>query len=1230
MSKKLLARLRKTIASIVMITTIVWLSGIVALVPVASAATIVDGDVIRNPSAAGMAQFDVYIVKTVGTKKFKRLILNPAVFTSYGHLKASNVKLVTQAEMDAYTTSALVRVDGDTKVYALVPQDDVGMKSWVNVDSATFLAAGADADSVYTINSTDAGNYTATGDITTQAQVSTFLTAGTLPGGVILPTAGAVNVSLAASNPASATYVRDTDVTATAHAQANANFLALNFTAPSSGEVKVTTLKVTRSGISADSDLGTIYLYDGNTQLAQHSSFSSKIITFNNANGLFTVAAGATKTINVRADIATSNPAANVSSIVLGLSDATAVTSNASSVGGTFPINGNPMAVTTVADLGYANIATFTTFPATSDPGVTAKELWRFNVTANDQDMLIEKIKMTVVGTVATTDLANFSLEVSGGAAIGSPIAAMSASKELLFDLSASPYKILSGQTKTIVVKGDVVNGSGRAFKFTIRQVGDFIVRDNSYGVYVAPLVSGAAFTLVDADAAGDGTNINNGTLTVSLATDSPSGNVAPGATGVTLAKFTYKANGEDIKVNTIRVSVNEENADSAIDNGKLYFNGSQIGSTDTSVADETTVPVTTTQIIAAGTTATIEYRADMKSGGTSLASGQTIVVSLIAGTTDASGQSSLANVATSAVTGRTITVATGILTAAKNLTVSDATSALPTGVKSATGVKIGSFVLTAGAGEGASVSQIRLTDNVASTEAAGYAGTITALDLDAVATGKTMTVVSSDKFVVGETYRVSVTAGGTTTPATIVVRTKPLTTTFTYDVTSALVPVGGAGVTAMTIRNGLSTDVDTLADAFQNLRLMQGATQVGSTISNLTDGTGTNYDFTPSSAITIAKGTQVVFDILADIKSSALTFSVNSDADGVIIHTLTTATGLDTGNSANTATGVTQLQKVYVAGVGTLATSVASDSPISAQVVMGATGVELARFKFTETSASEALTLTQIIVTDTTGSVGSLSNIKLMDGTTPLATVATLTAAGLATFPSLSVTVPKGGNKVLSITADITPYPGGTSASTHLLSIANLGDITGTGASSGTTLAQSAVSTGTAGTATVYRTKLTIAHASDSPQGSSSGSNGQVVAKFVVSNSTNVGNYDATVKIMNLAVSSTISNAGDAAATTIKVYKTNTSNLLATATYAAAAAFADTAFADGDFVDVSIASGSNVTLIVTADTRNAANPKNFSAGIAANDVTWSDGTTEGATINAVDSLPITGKTLNY
>jgi len=293
MTKSLKASLRKGIVGIVMMTTIFSLSGVAALIPVAQAATIVDGDVIRNPSAAGDAQFDVYIVKLMGANKYKRLVLNPQVFASYGHLKWENVKLVTSEEMNQYKTSAMVRVETDPKVYALAPNGDVGSKSWLNVAAETYVAAGGAWDQVYTINAIDGANYAAAQDLTTSAQVVTFLTTGVLPGGVP-PITGALNVSLSADTPASGTLI-----SGTVTAQSGADLM--HFTLTGTGTVTGVALK--RIGVSDDATLSNVYLFDGATRITDAASVSTGgVISFNNSSGLFTVSG--TKTISVKSDLA--------------------------------------------------------------------------------------------------------------------------------------------------------------------------------------------------------------------------------------------------------------------------------------------------------------------------------------------------------------------------------------------------------------------------------------------------------------------------------------------------------------------------------------------------------------------------------------------------------------------------------------------------------------------------------------------------------------------------------------------------------------------------------------------------------------------------------------------------------------------------------------------------------------------------------------------------------------
>ncbi|MCG2699774.1 SH3 domain-containing protein [Candidatus Parcubacteria bacterium] len=134
--------------------------------------TIIDGDLIRNPNASGMAQFDIYIVKLTNGKMFKRLILSPHVFESYEHFDKNgngspwdDVMDVAQSVMNEYTTSDLVRAVGDTKVYQLIASGDTGTKQWLNMTATRFAGRGHSSDSIYEINETDRNAYAAGADI---------------------------------------------------------------------------------------------------------------------------------------------------------------------------------------------------------------------------------------------------------------------------------------------------------------------------------------------------------------------------------------------------------------------------------------------------------------------------------------------------------------------------------------------------------------------------------------------------------------------------------------------------------------------------------------------------------------------------------------------------------------------------------------------------------------------------------------------------------------------------------------------------------------------------------------------------------------------------------------------------------------------------------------------------------------------------------------------------------
>jgi len=105
-----------------------------------------------------IGDIDVYIVKYVGAKQFKRLILSPSVFNSYGHLKWGDVRVIDKSIVDSFTTSELVRAVNDTKVYKLYPAGDTGEKRWVKTAEG-FNRMGFDWDAIYEINAVDRNSY---------------------------------------------------------------------------------------------------------------------------------------------------------------------------------------------------------------------------------------------------------------------------------------------------------------------------------------------------------------------------------------------------------------------------------------------------------------------------------------------------------------------------------------------------------------------------------------------------------------------------------------------------------------------------------------------------------------------------------------------------------------------------------------------------------------------------------------------------------------------------------------------------------------------------------------------------------------------------------------------------------------------------------------------------------------------------------------------------------------
>ena len=477
------------------------------------------------------------------------------------------------------------------------------------------------------------------------------------------------------------------------------------FTNTGTSPAKITIMKLRRTGVSSDTTLAHLYLYDAQgVRLTDAVTVSSGNLVFSDNNGLITIPAGNSVVVAVRGDIAVNQSGQTIG---LLLTDITTDTS---------PVSGLPLAgaehrlIASPADMATFSFGAATT-PAsgTMDPA-SDTTLWQNTVTVGGHDVLLSTIRFEQLGTVSVADVKHLRLTIDG-VQVGQTIVETGADRSAFFRFSP-PVAIKTG-AHVMKLVGDV-GGTNRNFEFSLRRAADIEVLDGQLNVAITPLLNNASFTPVD----GGGTvTINVGTLSWSKDTASPSGGVVKNASGALLAKFKLKGQGEDLKLEKLRVSFTAQdsalaakNAVGSLRNGKIFFDGTQIGSTQTLCEDSGTCASTgyteynfgSSVVIAPGTEHVIEVRADTfdNDGSDSLVDGDMVTVNLVAGSSNVYRMSSLSYTANTALSANPITITTGSLTLAKYTAYAAQTATVP-----ARGFKIGDYRLTTGSVEGAHIT---------------------------------------------------------------------------------------------------------------------------------------------------------------------------------------------------------------------------------------------------------------------------------------------------------------------------------------------------------------------------------------------------------------------------------------------------------------------------------------------------------------------------------------------
>lgn len=471
------------------------------------------------------------------------------------------------------------------------------------------------------------------------------------------------------------------------------------------GNGMVTNITLMRTGLSNNTTLQNVYLYDGETRITDSSSVRTDgTVTFNASSGLFAV--NGSKTVTVRADIASANASGQTVGVAL-----TGVTM----MGGTStPVTGvqGPLFSISSANTATAFFPTATPNPSAGsiNAGSMNQTLWSNSVSIGTNPANLKGFTIKMVGSAPTNALANVQLYVDG---VSRGMASINQNMQYVFNMSGSPVYLTTG-SHLVEVRGDVVAGSNRSFYMTLERGTDVVLEDSTLpGVNVCVSASTACSSVVSSLTNMGGTanqiSINSGTLTITQdPTFNNTTNIVGGASNVSLAKFKFTAYGEDVKFITLPVTITQPSALSPVGttlaNVGLYVNGSQVGSNVPSytLGGATSFTGLSNLYIPAGQSVIVEVRADTNSGSSVAYTSGSLLVALGAGS--AQGVSSSNTFTSSTASGQTLTIGNNV-----NF---GSTAGFSTSSKAPNtiGAKIGSFSIQAGSAEGVTVTNINVS----------------------------------------------------------------------------------------------------------------------------------------------------------------------------------------------------------------------------------------------------------------------------------------------------------------------------------------------------------------------------------------------------------------------------------------------------------------------------------------------------------------------------------------
>lgn len=324
-------------------------------------------------------------------------------------------------------------------------------------------------------------------------------------------------------------------------------FTRVTFTASADGDVTVNGLTVERTGLANDAVFaGVVLLDESGVQVGLAKTLNSNHQTV--LTEPFVVKAGQSRTMTIAGNMASS-----LSSYAGQVAFLSLVGVNTSAtVNGALPITGAGHTINASLSIGTATLLLGSLDPnnsaASKEVGTTGYTFSSIRVTAGSAEKIhLNSVRWNQSGSVGSGDLANLKAYVEG---VAYPLVVSSDGKYFTANLGG---KILDkGEGAEISIKGDIVSGSGRTIKFDLYKNTDLNISGDTYGYGITPTGSDTGFT-GSVFFTNSQVTVANGSMTISKGTSVAAQNIAVNLSNEPLGGFQVEVKGEPISVaNTI------------------------------------------------------------------------------------------------------------------------------------------------------------------------------------------------------------------------------------------------------------------------------------------------------------------------------------------------------------------------------------------------------------------------------------------------------------------------------------------------------------------------------------------------------------------------------------------------------------------------------------------------------------------------------------------------------